>query len=300
MHADHHTGLMPLLWARACAGVAAGAAPAPLLICGPPQLARLLATHTALVRAAMGEAAAQLGESGLAGAGAAVAAALADGRVPLATFIPPAAFEAAAVQAHAPTQCGTLRLVAFASVRVEHSCRDAFGAVLTLAPACCGGSGDRCACAASPRTVLAYSGDTVPCAALSDAIVGAAAVAGADVVLVHEATMDDARAGDAAAKRHSTVGGALAAATGLAARLAAAVRPARLVGTILTHFSQRYPSAPEVAAGGGGGAAERCLFAFDLLTVPLRATAGAGAWPAFDRAAELSNRAREAMSGRSR
>ena len=136
----------------------------------------------------------------------------------------------------------------------------------------------------------------------------AAAPAAVDVVLIHEATMDDARGGDAAAKRHSTVGGALALAERLRAALAAAcaseggaataVAPARLAlaGVVLTHFSQRYPrlplaaaaacaaaaaaagcAAPGAAVGGAptalaqpSHASERALFAFDAMRLPIR------------------------------
>lgn len=99
------------------------------------------------------------------------------------------------------------------------------------------------------------------------------------VILVHEATMDDDRAGDAARKWHSTVGEAL----GVAKRVAAAVQRAggAFSGVVLTHFSQRYPSIPtpsgEVGAGAAAGAREHApagpphVCAFDGLTVPLAA-----------------------------
>jgi len=309
MHADHHTGLQALIWARACAAVAAAAGsgappPPPLLVSGPPLLARLLATHVALAGEALRE---------LAPAGA----------PPLARFVelvdwPPALMAACAgLGGPAPAR---LRFAAFASVRVEHSCRDAFGAVLTLAR---GG-------AAGGTVVLAYSGDTVPCAAIVDAAAAAAAAAASSpvaVVLVHEATMDDARAADAAAKRHSTVGGALSVAARLRAALllqasgsggsssssggggggGSSIGRRALVGTVLTHFSQRYASAP--AAGAAAGAASRCLCALDLMRVPLEPVSGDAAaagggdddggerWRVFDSAETLQARV-DAASGR--
>ena len=104
---------------------------------------------------------------------------------PIVEFVPPAAVDRAlalalaradARAADAAEACGgprRWRLASFATVRVEHSCRDAFGAVLTLAPApapCAAAAGGAsCArCASSgAATVIAYSGDTVPCAALA-------------------------------------------------------------------------------------------------------------------------------------
>jgi len=61
---------------------------------------------------------------------------------------------------------------------------------------------------------------------------------------------------DAARKRHSTVGEALGIASQMTAALA--VPPCRggvategLLGTVLTHFSQRYPTVPPEQEGGG-------------------------------------------------
>lgn len=63
-------------------------------------------------------------------------------------------------------------------------------------------------------------------------------------LLVHEATFDDALADDAVAKRHSTVGEALAVARQMRAR-----------DVVLTHFSQRYPKLPPPLAVEESGAA---------------------------------------------
>jgi ribonuclease Z len=73
---------------------------------------------------------------------------------------------------------------------------------------------------------FSYSGDCRPSA--SFAHIGQ----GSDV-LVHEATFDDDMEGDALAKRHCTIGEALAVATKMAAK-----------NVILTHFSQRYQKLP--------------------------------------------------------
>jgi len=77
---------------------------------------------------------------------------------------------------------------------------------------------------------------------------------------------------DAARKRHSTVGEALGIASQMTAALA--VPPCRggvategLLGTVLTHFSQRYPTVPPEQEGGGGRG--RVLFAFDGMCIPL-------------------------------
>jgi hypothetical protein len=150
--------------------------------------------------------------------------------------------------------------------------------------------------------------------------VPAAASSPVAVVLVHEATMDDARAADAAAKRHSTVGGALSVAARLRAALllqasgsggssssSSSIGRRALVGTVLTHFSQRYASAP--AAGAAADAASRCLCALDLMRLPLEPVSGDAAaagggdddggerWRVFDNAEALQARV-DAASGR--
>jgi ribonuclease Z len=119
---------------------------------------------------------------------------------------------------------------------------------------------------------LVFSGDTQPCETLT------AACAGADLV-IHEATFADGLEAEARAKRHSTVGEAVAAAATARALL-------------LNHFSQRYPKLPSFVAergaaaiaanagtGGDGGAAvvappsdapigrPRVGIAFDLMRV---------------------------------
>jgi ribonuclease BN (tRNA processing enzyme) len=123
-------------------------------------------------------------------------------------------------------------LAALVSVRVDH-CRDSFGAILTI----------KCP---NPAEYLAlvYSGDTRPCQAIVSAVTHTVQTCGGmcTVILIHEATMNDDRADDAHRKKHSTVGGAV----GVATRMAEAVHMAggRFLGTVLTHFSQRYPSIP--------------------------------------------------------
>ncbi|CAM9281156.1 unnamed protein product [Chrysoparadoxa australica] len=81
--------------------------------------------------------------------------------------------------------------------------------------------------------------------------------------MIHEATFEDSMHGDAVSKRHSTVGEALAVAREAEARM-----------TILTHFSQRYPTIPALSEGQQLG---RVGIAFDGLQVGLRSTVN-GLW----------------------
>jgi ribonuclease BN (tRNA processing enzyme) len=115
---------------------------------------------------------------------------------------------------------------------------------------------------------LAVSGDSIPSPAFE------AAAKGADL-LVHEATFGVGREGDAAAKKHATVAGAL----GLARRAAAA-------RTLLTHFSARYPAGvpPDAEADPDGWEGAGAAGAVDGMVVPL----GGEVWerlPAVGRAA---------------
>lgn len=73
-------------------------------------------------------------------------------------------------------------------------------------------------------------------------------------MVVHEATFEDGRIEDAQEKRHSTVGEALA--------IGALARP--FCGTILTHFSQRYPGVPDLPRD------VPCVPAFDGMRVDAR------------------------------
>ncbi|KAL1850715.1 hypothetical protein VTK73DRAFT_9605 [Phialemonium thermophilum] len=103
---------------------------------------------------------------------------------------------------------------------------------------------------------VAYSGDCRPSPAL------AALGRGADL-LVHECTFDDALAGDAVAKKHSTLSEALGVARDMGARK-----------VLLTHFSQRYPNIQGVRPGSGeanGSVAVDApvLLAFDYMRVRL-------------------------------
>eukprot|EP00756_Hemistasia_phaeocysticola_P061519 Hpha_TRINITY_DN4993_c0_g1::TRINITY_DN4993_c0_g1_i1::g.51314::m.51314/K00784/rnz; ribonuclease Z len=108
-------------------------------------------------------------------------------------------------------------------VPVDH-CPDAWGCVLQ-------GDGWK----------AVFSGDCQPTESLVEAGKGAD-------VLVHEATFEDGMEDDAAAKRHSTVGGALGVAAAMGARC-----------TVLTHFSQRYTKGPP------SGAKCKVGLAFDLM-----------------------------------
>lgn len=89
--------------------------------------------------------------------------------------------------------------------------------------------------------------------------------------------MDDDRADDAASKWHSTVGGAVSVAAAIADALEAATSTAvssavaagsggcagrplaqlRLLGAVLTHFSQRYPRLPPLAVSDAAGAIDK-------------------------------------------
>lgn len=76
---------------------------------------------------------------------------------------------------------------------------------------------------------VVYSGDTRPCERL-------VRLASAATVLIHEATFGDDHAAEAVEKRHSTVSEAVE-----VSRRSGAHR------TVLTHYSQRYPSFPPIA-----------------------------------------------------
>jgi ribonuclease Z len=80
---------------------------------------------------------------------------------------------------------------------------------------------------------LAYSGDTRPTESFVD--IGKDAT-----LLVHEATFDDELITEAIAKKHSTIGEAIAAGRKMSAWK-----------TALVHFSQRYPKAPTFGSGSG-------------------------------------------------
>ncbi|KAK4240581.1 hypothetical protein C8A03DRAFT_13085 [Achaetomium macrosporum] len=112
---------------------------------------------------------------------------------------------------------------------------------------------------------IAYSGDCRPSMPFAELGRGAH-------LLIHECTFEDELAGDAHAKKHSTMSDALAVG-----------RHMRVRRILLTHFSQRYPKLPVVneAAlvnndddGGDGNEGEgkrdvEVLFAFDMMRVKL-------------------------------
>jgi ribonuclease Z len=95
-----------------------------------------------------------------------------------------------------------------------------------------GGGGGR------PPWSVVFSGDTRPCASVVAAARGA-------TLLVHEATFEDELAGDALAKRHSTLSEALGVA-----------RDSGVYRTVLTHFSSRYPKIPVLAGTGAAADAD--------------------------------------------
>ncbi len=102
---------------------------------------------------------------------------------------------------------------------------------------------------------IAYSGDCRPSRAFADLGRGAH-------LLVHECTFDNELAGDALAKKHSTLAEALQVGKWMGARR-----------VLLTHFSQRYPKLPVVedvvGDNGEGGRDVEVLFAFDMMRVRL-------------------------------
>jgi ribonuclease Z len=261
MHADHHGALYGLLERRAALSAAAAAAdrgappsPEPLLIIGPWPLFRVLTTYVAAMPhlrdsflflpspylAAQYAEHQQKQDQGAAPANTNNTASAPNARPPPPPHIL-AAYE------RAKSSLGLSELWAFHVEHVAHS----FGL--------------RAASQAGGWSFVA-SGDTRPCAAVERAARGC-------TLLLHEATFDDELAGEALAKRHSTVGEALG-----VARRAGAYR------TLLTHFSTRYPRLPPpraavVAAaaaaddgpgGGGGGNPEPAFaLAFDLMTINL-------------------------------
>ena len=141
--------------------------------------------------------------------------------------------------------------------RVEH-CHGALAVAFTWPPA----TPD-----AAPFKV-AYSGD---CRPSSDfAIIGRNAT-----LLIHESTFDDELAGEALAKKHSTMGEAIEVGRRMGAR--------RL---LLTHFSQRYPKIPvfNTEEPGSEEGAMQILIAFDQMRVKLGDFTTAAAFlPAFQK-----------------
>jgi ribonuclease Z len=93
---------------------------------------------------------------------------------------------------------------------------------------------------------IVYSGDCRPSYPLAQAALGAD-------LLIHEATFEDGMEAEAALKKHSTVGEALAIGRAMQCRC-----------VVLTHFSQRYPKIPPTPAGDGEYAFP-IIFAFDSM-----------------------------------
>lgn len=227
IHADHHAGLPGVLAARARAFARAGAAPPPLLLLGPDPLRRVLVEYDKL--APTGVVFLDCRDAARAGAAAAEeSGGSQDG----------AALDPGAMLADLKA---TMGLRSLACVRVVH-CAHSYGLVVETD-------------SATARAKLAFSGDTVRCPALVQAASDAH-------LLVHEATFEDGLEGEAAAKKHSTTGDAVAVG-----------RESRAHVLLLTHFSQRYPKLPAVRDPG-----HVVGVAFDLMRVDL---ADAPALPAL-------------------
>ena len=143
LHADHHSGLLSLLWRRTQQQLAVGPAIPPLTIVGPPALGPLIAAYSTLICAQIHPSVAQF-DAGC-----------------IAQFQP--ASDTAWLDLPRSASCACqLPTAVLRSVRVDH-CRDAFGAVVVIP----------CMYPTEPgaATVVVYSGDTRPC----DRLVGAAA-----------------------------------------------------------------------------------------------------------------------------
>lgn len=139
-----------------------------------------------------------------------------------------------------------------ANTRVTH-CSQAYGVRVTLSssPANDANSGDK-SDHGSEITVV-YSGDTRPCDDLVALGQGA-------TFLIHEATFGNDKQEEAESKRHSTIGEAMD-----VARRMGAYR------TLLTHFSQRYPSAPPIQSDEGSDTATvPPILAFDFMHLAFR------------------------------
>ncbi|PKS10291.1 hypothetical protein jhhlp_002042 [Lomentospora prolificans] len=127
-------------------------------------------------------------------------------------------------------------------VRVDH-CKSAHAGILTW----------------SSGLKIAYSGDCRPSNAFAEKAKGA-------TLLIHEATFEDDKAGDAQAKKHSTMSEALGVAEKMQAKR-----------VLLTHFSQRYAKLPASEDKGAEDAAAEdkpvndrvVLNAFDQMRVKL-------------------------------
>lgn len=155
---------------------------------------------------------------------------------------------------------------------------------------------------AHPSAAMLAGAASTPPAPSAAADVSAGTTSGrrvrVSVLLIHEATFDDDRADDAIAKRHATVGEALSVGDRLAAaverlttgqrRSASGGDSCRFVGTVLTHFSQRYPkliagataTSASVAAGAANSSDESAATGGDASSSA--ASSGAGATGSLD------------------
>lgn len=94
---------------------------------------------------------------------------------------------------------------------------------------------------------FAYSGDTRPTQEF-------VRIGQGSTVVLHEATFDDELRAEAIAKKHCTTSEAIKAGMDMGAK-----------ALMLTHFSQRYPKLPVIAAEGHGGQKMKVALAFDMM-----------------------------------
>ena len=140
---------------------------------------------------------------------------------------------------------GHKQIIFWENVLVDHSCRSAYGFVMGLHL----GEG-------SPL-VFGFSGDTRPCWRFVQACRKVSVICGVGRInfLVHEATFDENEKKMSIEKKHSTV-----------LEASQVAKDANAERVLLTHFSQRYDSVPDIDPK----LRRRVGFALDGMLVPLR------------------------------
>jgi ribonuclease BN (tRNA processing enzyme) len=224
MHADHHTGLLTVLKNRVDAARDSyykGVHIRALVILGPSSLFSVLECYFHLFGLEQGET--------------------------LETFV-----TFIALQETKPGKSMWVRLqlnscpdAVFWHCSVPH-CRQSFGCALSVPKSSLASTDE--------RLVFLYSGDTRPCIELvqlaREAATGSTGrafkLSRCSTILIHEATFNDDRLEDAKKKRHSTVSEAFNVGEDIRKALdeesTTHKQTLTLLGIVLTHFSQRYPS----------------------------------------------------------